>query len=105
MSELRFRLAAAAGGAALDALLTTARFTEDGAAHYRAHTERGDPVIFVLWHGRLLPLAYHHRDQGLVTLVSRSADGEYIARLLRHWGYGTVRGSSSRDGGRALREL
>jgi len=102
---LRYRLAAAVGGRVLDTLFATARFHDEGADHYRVHVDAGEPVIFVLWHGRLLPLAYHHRGQGLVTLVSRSADGEYIAGVLRHWGYGAVRGSSSRGGGPALREL
>jgi lysophospholipid acyltransferase (LPLAT)-like uncharacterized protein len=40
-----------------------------------------------------------------VTLASRSADGEYITRVLHHWGYHVVRGSSSRGGDTALREL
>lgn len=102
---LRYRAAAAVGGRLLDVLFATSSFRETGAEHYRQHVDRGRSVIFVLWHGRLLPLAYHHRGQGLVTLVSRSADGEYIAGVLRHWGYGTVRGSSSRGGGPALRAL
>lgn len=105
MSELRYRVAGALGGLALDALFGTLRTTvldPDPAEPFRA---RGEGVIYVLWHGRLLPLAHHHRKQQVVTLVSRSGDGEYIARVLAHWGYGFVRGSSSRGGDRALREL
>jgi lysophospholipid acyltransferase (LPLAT)-like uncharacterized protein len=102
---MRYRVAGAVGGFALDALFGTIRTTvldADPAAPYRA---RGEPVIYVCWHGRLLPLAYQHRRQEVLTLVSRSADGEYIARALERWGYGSVRGSSSRGGDRALREL
>jgi lysophospholipid acyltransferase (LPLAT)-like uncharacterized protein len=62
-------------------------------------------VIYAVWHGRLLPPAFLHRGQDVVTLISRSADGEYLARLLSHWGYESVRGSSSRGGSEALREL
>jgi lysophospholipid acyltransferase (LPLAT)-like uncharacterized protein len=62
-------------------------------------------VIYAIWHGRLLPPAFLHRGQGVVTLISRSADGEYLARLLSHWGFENVRGSSSRGGSEALREL
>lgn len=105
MSELRYRAAGALGGLVFDTLFSTVRtrvLDPDPAAPYR---ERGEGVVYVLWHGRLLPLAYHHRHQDLVTLVSQSADGEYIARSLAHWGYGAVRGSSSRGGDRALREL
>jgi lysophospholipid acyltransferase (LPLAT)-like uncharacterized protein len=61
--------------------------------------------MFVLWHGRLLAPAYLHRHEQLATLVSRSADGEYLSRLLVHWGYLPVRGSSSRGGMAAVREL
>lgn len=105
MPGLRYRVAGSVGGLALDALFGTMRWSvvdPDPAAPFRA---RGEGVIYVLWHGRLLPLAYHHRRQQLLTLVSRSADGEYIARALEHWGFGAVRGSSSRGGDRALREL
>jgi lysophospholipid acyltransferase (LPLAT)-like uncharacterized protein len=67
--------------------------------------DEGKPVIFVLWHGRLLPLGFVHRGQGVVGLASSSADGEYISRILRHWGFGIVRGSSSSGGDTAFREL
>lgn len=102
---LRARPVGRVAGAALDALLATSRFSTEGAAHYQDAWGRGEPVIFVLWHGRLLPLAYLHRGQGVVGLVSQSRDGEQIAALLDRWGFGLVRGSSSRGGGRALREL
>lgn len=63
------------------------------------------PVIYCLWHGRLLPLTWYHRNQDIATLISRSGDGEYIARIVERWGYQTARGSSSRGGSTALREL
>jgi lysophospholipid acyltransferase (LPLAT)-like uncharacterized protein len=105
MRELRYRAAGRLGQVVLDTLLGTVRFEVAGAEHYRRYTERGQPVIFVLWHGRLLPLAYLHRGEGIVALISRSADGEYLARLVKRWGYIPVRGSSSRGGSAALREL
>ena len=60
--------------------------------------EERTPVIFVFWHGRLLPLIHVHRHQGTVVLVSEHRDGDYLARLLHHFGFGTVRGSSTRGG-------
>lgn len=102
---LRYALTGAVGGGLLDALMATLRVQVDNAGAYRRHVDRGAPVIFVLWHGRLLPLGYLHRDQGVVGLASRSADGEYIARILTHWGFGMVRGSSSGGGDAAFREL
>jgi lysophospholipid acyltransferase (LPLAT)-like uncharacterized protein len=38
-------------------------------------------------------------------LISRHADGEFIARMARHLGYGVVRGSSTQGGGPAVRAL
>lgn len=101
----RFWLAGVAGRLVLGALFRTVRFESSGEEHFRPLVEAGRPFIFVLWHGRLLPLAYRHRGEGHVGLVSRSEDGEYIARVLEGWGFGTVRGSSSRGGSAALREL
>lgn len=100
------RLASGVGGRALDALLATCRWHRDGAEHFQALWERGRPVIFVLWHGRLLPCTYRHRGQGLVTLISRHRDGDLIAGVVEgRWGYRAVRGSSSRGATHALREL
>ena len=103
--ELRLRLVAGLGGAAAHLLLSTARFEPRGAEVYLECRRRGQPVIFVLWHGRLLPLCYWHRGQGIATLISRSADGEAIARLVARWGYRPVRGSSTRGAVPGLREL
>ncbi|MGH7474730.1 MAG: lysophospholipid acyltransferase family protein [Longimicrobiales bacterium] len=104
-AKARYRLAGWLGQHMLDALLATARFEVSGADAYRRYWTRGSPVIFVLWHGRLLPLTYLHRHQGIGTLISRSEDGEYIARIVERWGYTTARGSSTRGGAAALREL
>ena len=67
--------------------------------------EERSPVIFVFWHGRLLPLIHVHRHQGTVVLVSEHRDGDHVARLLHHFGFGTVRGSSTRGGVQGLKGL
>ena len=67
--------------------------------------KEGTPVIFVFWHGRLLPLIHVHRHQGTVVLVSEHRDGDHVARLIHHFGFGTVRGSSTRGGVRGLKGL
>lgn len=105
MKRLRFLVAGTLGRWALDALMATVRFTLVHEERWRELASRGNPVIYTLWHGRLLPLTYYHRDLGLTTLVSRSEDGEYIARVVEGWGYQTVRGSTSRGGSSGLRQL
>ncbi len=66
------------------------------------------PGVFLLWHNRLLslPLFFpkHLRERGVV-LISSSRDGEYASSFIRHFHYQVVRGSSSRGGLKALREL
>jgi lysophospholipid acyltransferase (LPLAT)-like uncharacterized protein len=93
------------GRTALTALLRTTRVEVAGSRSYLGPGDVSRPVVFALWHGRLLPLAWLHRDEGVVGLVSRSEDGELIARVMHAWGFGVVRGSSSRGGSSALREL
>jgi lysophospholipid acyltransferase (LPLAT)-like uncharacterized protein len=58
--------------------------------------------IFSLWHGQLLPLLWHHREEGVVLLISEHQDGEMVARAAESLGYALVRGSTTRGGDRAL---
>ncbi len=75
----------------------------------RVHGERfdasitgPDPIVYSLWHGRMLPLLYQHRNQGIVVLISEHGDGELIARVAERLGFATIRGSTSRGASRAL---
>jgi lysophospholipid acyltransferase (LPLAT)-like uncharacterized protein len=96
---------AALGSVALNALMSTCRYQREGVENYDQFWRLGKPVIFTLWHGRLLPCTHFHRQQGIVTLISQHRDGEYITRVVRRWGFTAVRGSTTRGGLDALREL
>ena len=63
------------------------------------------PIVFALWHGDMLPLLYHHRNEGVAVLISEHRDGELIARTAQSLGFRTVRGSTSRGASRALVSL
>ena len=71
------------------------------------------PVIFCLWHNRLAAciraLELHRRPfnsgAGMAALVSASKDGAFLARTLEWFHIQPVRGSSSRRGAQALREM
>lgn len=71
----------------------------------RAREGKKDPIVFAFWHRFQLLLVYAHRRRGVHVLVSRSRDGEFIARALTRMGFRTARGSSSRGGGAAFRDL
>jgi lysophospholipid acyltransferase (LPLAT)-like uncharacterized protein len=72
----------------------------------------GRPLIYAAWHGQglLLPLLNERlrRSRGaraVLVMASQSRDGELLARFVHRFGFGTVRGSSSRGGAAALRRL
>lgn len=62
-------------------------------------------AIYAAWHEQLLPLAFLHAHQDMVALVSRHRDGEILTRFLATLGYGAARGSSTRGGEDAVRDL
>lgn len=63
------------------------------------------PGIYPFWHRCVLPATWLFRNEGIGVLTSLSRDGEYIARVIRRFGFVPVRGSSSRGGQRGLREM
>ena len=54
--------------------------------------------IYAFWHENILLPASKFGCRDLTCLVSQHADGEIIARVLTHMGFGTIRGSSTRGG-------
>jgi hypothetical protein len=73
--------------------------------HIEMEICRNKPFSCACFHGTMLfPVYYCKRFPG-VAMVSRSWDGEVIARSIERMGYDTVRGSSSRGGKEALTEM
>ena len=58
--------------------------------------QRPGPEIYCFWHQCVLPCTVYFRKSLAVILISRSFDGELITRILLKFGFGAVRGSSSR---------
>ncbi len=65
----------------------------------------GRHVIFATWHDQLLLISPGYRGGAAKVLISRSKDGELIARVVSYFGIGAVRGSSNRGARAAFREL
>ena len=63
----------------------------------------GKPIMVCVWHGRLLFPSWYIRLKmtNLYAIASRHSDAEIMARILRHWGYSLIRGST-RKGGKAV---
>ncbi len=89
---------------ALGLLARSWRVRREGVEHFDAVTA-GGAYVAVMWHGRMLLPIGAHRGRGIGVLVSPSGDGAIVAMVLRRFGYVVVRGSSSRYGSRALREM
>jgi lysophospholipid acyltransferase (LPLAT)-like uncharacterized protein len=66
---------------------------------------KGRRPIMAFWHGRVFSATYFFRNRGIVVMISENFDGEWIARIIERFGYGTSRGSTSRGGQRALLQL
>jgi hypothetical protein len=62
-------------------------------------------VIYSFWHRNMIPLLFFRKKEGVVILISNSKDGELIAGPAHALGFQTARGSSSRGGSKALKEI
>jgi len=74
--------------------------------------QSGRPLIYGVWHSRILMVPWlnarlrrREAARGVTVLASRSRDGQLMAEFARRFGLAIVRGSSSRGGLEALREL
>jgi lysophospholipid acyltransferase (LPLAT)-like uncharacterized protein len=63
------------------------------------------PGIYTLWHNQLLLLLGVFAWNNCCVIISKSRDGELIARVAKLLGYKVVRGSSSKSGSGALLEM
>ncbi|HEX3250740.1 MAG TPA: lysophospholipid acyltransferase family protein [Pyrinomonadaceae bacterium] len=83
----------------------TARFEVIGWENHEQVEAEGGLPIYVFWHDRIFLTTYWWRKRRIVVMTSRSFDGEYIARFIQRFGYGAVRGSSTRGGVGAVVEM
>ena len=96
---------AAFGYPLINALGHTLRWRVEGLHHYDAIVASGRQPVMAFWHGRILPATFYFRGRGIVVITSENFDGEWIARIIERFGYGTARGSTTRGGKRAMLQL
>jgi lysophospholipid acyltransferase (LPLAT)-like uncharacterized protein len=96
----------------ISALGATLRLDVRGADRLAPFWSAGCPLIYVLWHGRILMAPWVSAElqpvkggRRVMVLASRSRDGEMLARYVERFGLGVVRGSSSRGGASGFRLL
>jgi lysophospholipid acyltransferase (LPLAT)-like uncharacterized protein len=110
LKKLKYKLIEPLLAGYLNRLRSTARLEVYGDAAVLELIKRGQPFIPCYWHQQnlacalyLLGLQKHGLKVGF--LVSPSRDGEAPANIFQRWGAHVTRGSSSRTGAQALREL
>lgn len=102
--------AAAAGALLLRLLFATLRLRVHD-PHGFLQSPPATPVIYAFWHNRILAITaafrrvYPRGRHGVLVLTSASKDGMWLGVLASRLGMGSVRGSSSRRGATAMREL
>jgi lysophospholipid acyltransferase (LPLAT)-like uncharacterized protein len=96
---------ATVGWPIIEALGGTYDWRVQGLEHLTGLRASGKAPIHAFWHGRVLSATLFFRDRGIIVITSENFDGEWIARIIGRFGYGTARGSSSRGGARALVQL
>ena len=83
----------------------TLKYEAVGMENFDKIAENGKTPIMTFWHNRIFTATHYFRNRGIVVITSQSFDGEYIARFIQRFGYGAVRGSSTRGGVGALVEM
>jgi lysophospholipid acyltransferase (LPLAT)-like uncharacterized protein len=85
----------------LRGLGSTLKWKVSGREHLDAIAARGLQPIYAFWHGRIPHGTLFFQRRGIVVITSENYDGEWIARIIHQFGFGTARGSSSRGGPKA----
>ena len=78
------------------AIGSTLKFETIGGEKLEAVETDGHLPIHTFWHDRILASTYFFRDRRIIVLSSKSLDSEYTARCIQRFGFGIVKGSSSR---------
>jgi lysophospholipid acyltransferase (LPLAT)-like uncharacterized protein len=89
----------------INALGHTLRWRIEGWEHFERILASGRQPVMAFWHGRILPATWYFRRRGIVVITSENFDGEWIARIIERFGYGTARGSTSRGARKAMLQL
>ena len=91
--------------AAISLLIKSLRIKITGDENINGLVNDNKNFIAAFWHGSMMIGWYLHQNMNTAALVSRSKDGEVLARTLEKWNYNVVRGSSSIGGDEALKKM
>jgi lysophospholipid acyltransferase (LPLAT)-like uncharacterized protein len=103
----RMQIRAIAGGviSVVQTIGPTLRYEVLGWQHAERAHAAGRQCIWVFWHQAILGIVYWGRGRGIVILNSTNFDGQWAERVIKHFGYGTAHGSSTRGAITGFNEL
>ncbi len=105
MKRLQLNILSFWGAATIQLLGQSMAWTAYGSEQVDRLYQEGRNIIIAFWHGQqlMMPLAYRGRQARI--LISQHRDGELIYRIVKRFGFGAIRGSTTRGGQGALRQL
>lgn len=98
-------LASLVGSLLIRLLGVTWRVRWKGGENLEKARDLSGRLVYAFWHGRLLVLSWTHRNRRIQVLASEHYDGDLMGRTIVWLGFGHLRGSTSRGGAKALRDL
>jgi len=89
----------------LNFIVWTSRVTVYGSGYPDQLKKQGAGFIYAFWHNRQIILPVIRKDEPIHCLISSSRDGEYIARVANLFGKSAIRGSTTRGGFEAMKQM
>lgn len=86
----------------IQTLCKTLRIQSTGSDSFKSLLKEKKKFVLAFWHGTMVIPWFAHRNLKLLAIISKSKDGDLLAKILRRWNYKVVRGSSSTGGNVAL---
>ena len=105
MNRLKLRILSLIGAAAIRLLGRSMSLQSYGFEPVDRLYQEGRNIILAFWHGQQLMIPLGYRGPHPEILISRHRDGEIIYRIIKRFGFGAVRGSTTRGGHGVLRQL
>ena len=105
MEKLKLILIPLLGSLLIKVLHFTMRIDYLNRSEVEKLTREGRNYIIAFWHGRLLMMPYSYPGSRINIIISHHRDGEYISSAMRRFGFHSIRGSSSRGGLSALKQV
>jgi len=87
---------------------STFRLSIENEKPWMDHLQHGGRILLCCWHQQFFSAIRHFKTYAPyhpALMISQSKDGDIIAKIAEKTDWHTIRGSSSRDGSRALKEM